>query len=390
MAIPLVYNIRSIRQRWVSTLVAVAAIAGVVAVFVAVLAMAQGFQKTMVSSGSPRNAIVLRGGSNSQMESAITLEQAKIIDDAPEIERNSGGRALSSWEVVVIAALALRATETEANVQIRGVSANVLETRDSVRIVQGRFFNPGTAELIIGQNALTLYQNTNIGESLYFGGSTWRIVGAFNAGGSAFDSEIWCDTALLNQAYKRPADIFQSVTVRLTNPESLAAFKDRLTTDPRLTVSVKREITYYAEQSEMVSTFIRVLGYLIASIMAIGAIVGALNTMYSTISSRTREIATLRAIGFQGFPIVISFLFESLIISLLGGIVGIIIIMPIHGYTASTINWQTFSHLAFAFSITPAIIVQGLIFSLLMGFLGGLFPALRAARTPIIQSLRGL
>ncbi|MBN2384234.1 ABC transporter permease [bacterium] len=390
MTIPLIYNIRSVKQRWSSTLVAILAIAGVVAVFVAMLAMAQGFRKTLVSSGSEHNAIMLRAGANSEMESILTLEQVKIIGDAPHVMRNGDGQPLISAEVVVIAALPLRDSGYEANVQVRGVSPKALEIRDTLRLVKGRFFNPGVAELVVGKNAFALYRNLDIGNSIRFGGTTWQVVGSFDGDGSAFDSEIWCDANVLNQVYKRPENIFQSVTARLINAQKLTEVKDSLTSDPRLSISVKSEIDYYAAQSEMVATMIRVLGFLVAGIMAIGAIFGALNTMYSAISARIREIATMRAIGFSAGPIIISFVFESLFIALIGGILGILLIMPIHGYTASTINWQTFSHLAFAFAITPAIIIQGIIFSLIMGFIGGLFPAIRAAYMPIVNSLRGL
>ncbi|MFC1851505.1 ABC transporter permease [candidate division CSSED10-310 bacterium] len=390
MAIPVIYNFRSVKVRFTSTLVAILAIAGVVAVFIAVLAMAQGFQKTLVASGSPDNAIILRGGANSEMESSITLEQVKIIGDGPGIKQGPNEQPLMSAEVVVIAALPLRSSGTDANVQIRGVSEYALQVRNSVKIKAGRFFRPGVAELVVGRHAQKQYQGFDLGNTILFGGQEWQVVGIMDAGGSAFDSEAWCDAKVLNQAYKRPENIFQSVTVRLVSAKNLQEFSDSLTTDPRLTVSVKREIEYYEHQSEMITTLIRVLGFLVASIMGLGAIFGALNTMYSSISARVREIATLRAIGFREGSVVLSFLFESLLISLLGGILGTIIILPIHGYTASTMNWQTFSHLAFAFTITPAIILQALFFALLMGFIGGLFPAVRAARLPIVNALRGL
>jgi putative ABC transport system permease protein len=390
MAIPLIYNIRSIRERFSSTLVALFSIAGVVAVFVAMLAMAKGFEKTLVASGSPANAIILRGGANSEMESGIELEQAKIIADAPGVARDSSGHPLISAEVVVVASLPLKATGTDANVQIRGVSAEALAIRDSVKIIEGRFFTPGLAELVVGRNARNAYAGFDLGHSISFGGRLWTIVGVFDSGGSAFDSEVWCDASVLNQAYKRPESVFQSVTVRLEKPEALSLLKNALSTDPRLTVTAKSEIAYYADQSKMITTLINVLGFMVAGVMGIGAVFGALNTMYSAISARNREIATLRAIGFGGIDVVISFVLESLLIALLGGVLGALLILPIHGYTASTINWQTFSHLSFAFSITPEIIVKGLVFALMMGFLGGFFPALRAARRPIAPALRAL
>ncbi|MFZ5569278.1 MAG: ABC transporter permease [Thermodesulfobacteriota bacterium] len=390
MAIPLIYNVRSIQARFTATLVALFSIAGVVAVFVAMLAMAKGFEETLVASGSPQNAIILRGGANSEMESSIELEQINIIGNAPGVSRGPSGNPLISAEVVVVASLPLKATGTDANVQIRGVSGEALTVRDSVKISEGRRFTPGLAELIIGKHARDAYAGFRLGGSIPFGGREWTIVGVFDAGGSAFDSEVWCDAHVLNQAYKRPENLFQSVTVRLDNPEALSVLKDALSTDPRLTVSVKSEIAYYADQSTMVTELISVLGFLVAGVMGIGAVFGALNTMYSAISARSREIATLRAIGFGADDVVVSFVMESLLIAFLGGLLGGMLILPIHGYTASTINWQTFSHLSFAFSITPGILAEGLAFALLMGFFGGFFPALRAARKPIAPALREL
>ncbi|MBA4368083.1 MAG: ABC transporter permease [Desulfobacterium sp.] len=390
MAIPLIYNVRSIQGRFSSTLVALLSIAGVIAVLVATMAMAKGFKKTLVASGSSQNAIVLRGGATSEMESSLELEQIKIIGDDPRVARDSSGRPMISAEVVVIASLPLRATGTDANVQIRGVSQNAFVIRDTVKLLKGRFFTPGLAEIVVGKYAHETYRGFDLDKTIHFGGIDWTIVGILDAGGSAFDSESWCDANVLNQAYKRPENLFQSMTARLISPESLKSLKDALNTDPRLTVTIKSEIDYYADQSVMVSTLINVLGFLVAGAMGIGAIFGALNTMYSAVSTRNREIATLRAIGFRERDVVISFLLESLLIAFLGGLLGSLIILPINGYTASTINWQTFSHMSFAFAITPDILIQGILFSLLLGFFGGLFPAIRAAHTPIAPALRGL
>ncbi|MBN1552097.1 ABC transporter permease [bacterium] len=390
MAIPIKYNLLSIKERWTSTLVAVLSIAGVVAVFIAVLAMAQGFRKTLVASGSPGNALVLRGGASSEMESAVTLEQVKIIGDAPGVARDDTGQPLISPEVVVIAAFPLRSTGTDANVQIRGVSEKALKVRTFVDIVDGKFFSPGLPELVVGINARDNYSGFDLGSTVSFGGRSWRVVGIMASNGSSFDSEMWCDAVVLNQTYKRPENIFQSVTVSLISPDQLEAFKNTLTSDPRLTVSAISERSYYEKQSIMVFTLIEILGFLIASVMGIGAMFGAINTMYSAVSARTREIATLRAIGFRGGTIVASFMLEAVIIAVCGGILGTIIILPIHGNMASTMNWQTFSHLSFAFMITPAIIFQGLGFAAGVGFLGGLFPAYRAARIPVATALRQL
>jgi putative ABC transport system permease protein len=388
MAIPIQYNVRSSVARWSSTLVAVLSIAGTVAVFIVMLAMAQGFQATLVSGGSPENVIVLRGGSDSEMMSAMTLDQARVLADAPGVARSLEGNPLVSYEVVVIGAFPLATTGSDANVQIRGVSPSALEVRPNVRITGGRFFKPGLTELVVGRNVPATYASFSLGSTVEFGGGRWTIVGVFDAGGSSFDSEIWCDATVLNQIYKRPENIFQSVTARLESSEGFQEFKDAVTSDPRLTADVFRETTYYAEQSRMISTVIRVLGFIIAVVMAVGAVFAALNTMYSAVAARSAEIATLKAIGFGPGSVVASFLAEAVVIALAGGVVGSLAALPFNGFTAGTMNWSSFSYLAFSFRVTPAIIVGGLVFSLLMGLIGGLPPAVRAARLPIIIALR--
>ena len=390
MAIPLEYNVRSIVTRWPSSLVAVLSIAGTIAVFIVMLAMAQGFRATLISGGSPENAIVLRGGADSEMMSALTLEQARVIADAPGVARSAAGEPLVSAEVVVIGAFPLATTGSDANSQIRGLSPLALEVRPNARIVEGRFFQPGLTELVVGRNVSSAYAGFALGSTVEFGGGRWTVVGVFDAGGSSFDSEIWCDASVLNQVFKRPVNIFQSVTARLVSPESFQAFKDAVTADPRLTVDVFRETAFYAEQSRMVSTIIRVLGFIIAVVMAVGAVFAALNTMYSAIAARSAEIATLKALGFSPVSVVASFVAESIVIALAGGIVGSLAALPFNGFTAGTINWSSFSYLAFAFHVTPSIVVKGLVFSLLMGVIGGLPPAVRAARLPIIVALREL
>jgi putative ABC transport system permease protein len=390
MAIPIIYNIRSIIIRWTSNAVAVLSIAGVVAVFVATLSMARGFEAALVSSGSPQNAMVRRGGSSSEMESVITLPQIKVISDAPGIAKGKDGSPLVSPEVIAIASLPQRTTNVEALVQVRGISPHTFEIRDTVKIVRGRSLIPGLPELIVGKNIPKIYRGFELGSQPSFGGRDWTVVGIMDAGGSAFDSEIWCDGMVLNQTYKRPPALCQSVTARLTSPFAMAEFKNALTADPRLTVQAEREIEYYARQSQMVTTFIRVLGFLVALVMGIGAVFGALNTMYSAISARVREIATMRALGFSEANIIVSFICESLFIALIGGIIGCIMVFPINGYTASTMNWQTFSNIAFAFRITPDLLAEGILFALLMGFIGGLSPSVRAARLPVAIALREL
>ncbi len=389
MAIPVIYNVRSVFKRWPSAIVAVLGVAGTVGVFVAMLALAQGFRATLVASGSPTNAIVRRAGADSEMVSAIALEELRTIEDAAGVARDGRG-PLASGEVVVIAAFPLARTGTDANVQVRGVSPRVLDVRTNVRITAGRFFRPGLAELVIGSNAIRSYQGFALGGTVRFGGGTWQVVGVFDAGGSAFDSEMWCDANVLDEIYKRPTNIFQSVTVRLESPTALGRFKDALTSDPRLSVQVDRETDYYRAQSRSLTDLIRILGFLVALVMGVGAVFAALNTMYSAVAERSREIATLRALGFGGRTVVLSFIVESLFIAFIGGALGCLAVLPMNGFTTGTINWQTFSHLAFAFRITPGLLAQGLAFALLMGLLGGVPPAVRAVRRPVAVALRSL
>ena len=390
MAIPISYNVRSVATRWPAAVVAVLGIAGTVGVFVAMLAMARGFQATLAASGSERNAIVRRAGASAEMESAVALDQVRIVSDLPQVARGAEGDPLVSPEVVVIAALPLAESGTDANVQVRGVSPMALEVRPSVRVTEGRFVRPGLAEMVVGSNALQAYRGLSPGSKLPLGGRSWTVVGIIDAGGSAFDSEIWCDATVLNQTYKRPEGIFQSVTARLDSAASFSAFADALSADPRLTLQADRETEYYERQSRTVSTLIRVLGFLVAAVMGVGAVFGALNTMYSAVAARSREIATMRAIGFSGAAVVLSFVLESVLIALAGGVLGCLAALPLNGFTAGTMNWQTFSHLAFAFRVTPSLMGAGLAFAAVMGMAGGLLPAIRAARLPVATALREL
>jgi putative ABC transport system permease protein len=389
MAIPIVYNVRSLGARWTSTVVAVLGIAGTVGVFVAMLSLARGFEATLVASGSARNAIVRRAGATSEMDSTVMLEQVRVVEDAPGVERGDGG-PLVSPEVVVIASFPLKGRGVDGNAQVRGVSPKALTVRPTVKIVAGRTFQPGLSELLVGSNVAASYDGLELGKTVRFGGGTWTVVGVFDSGGSAYDSELWCDYSVLRQVYQRPLNMFQSATVRLTSPDALTSFKDALTSDPRVTVQIDREIDYYAKQSRQLTTLITVLGSIIAIVMGIGAVFGALNTMYSAVSERTREIATLRALGFGSGSVVVSFVVESLCIAFVGGLLGCVVVLPLNGLTTGTINWQTFSHLAFAFRVTPGLLAMGLAFALLMGLIGGVPPAVRAARAQIASALREL
>jgi putative ABC transport system permease protein len=390
MPIPLSYNILSVRARWASNLVTVLGIAGVVAVFIAILSMAKGFQAALVDSGSPQNALVRRGGATSEMDSIITLDQLRVIEGAPGVAKLAGDAPLAVGEVVVVAAFHHKSSGEDGLAQVRGLAPLAQHIHDVAKISRGRFFTPGLAELVVGKNAAQIYSGLELGSRHKFGGQTWTVVGIMDAGGSAFDSEIWCDQSLLSQTYQRPVNIFSTVAVRLASVGAFQEFKDALTSDPRLNVQVERERDYYAKQSTAVATMIRVLGFLVAFIMAIGAVFSAFNTIYSAISARARELATMRALGFRGGSVVASMLFESLFIALIGGVLGAVVVLPLNGLTTSTINFQTFSQLAFAFKITPGLLLQGVVFALAMGFFGGLVPSIRAARLPIAAALREL
>jgi putative ABC transport system permease protein len=313
----------------------------------------------------------------------------RVIEDAAQVVRR-GAESLVSAEVVVIAALPLRGTDSDANVQMRGVSPRVLAVRDNVRMIQGRFFQPGLYEIVVGKNAVRAYAGLDYGSEVRIGPGTWKVVGIFDAGGSAFDSEIWADSAVLNGNYQRPTGVFQSATARLRSVEEFTAFENAIERDPRVKVHAIREPVYYESQSQIVTTLITVLGSLVAVVMALGAIIGALNTMYSAVSERAREIAVLRALGFGRASVVFSFVIESLCIALVGGIIGCIAVLPVNGVTTGTINWQTFSHLSFAFRITSDLLMMGLVFAVMMGVVGGLPPAIRASRANVATTLRAL
>jgi putative ABC transport system permease protein len=389
-SVPISYNFRSIRARWTSTIVAILGIAGTVGVFVAMLSLARGFRATLVASGSPGNALVMRAGSTSEMMGGITLDSVRIAQDEPGVARDTSGQPLVTQEVVGVVPMPLISTGTDANVQVRGVSSNVLQIRKFVNITQGRMFQSGLDELVVGKNASKTYEGLTLGNTINFGGGRWTVVGVFDAGGSSFDSEVWCDAHILNEVLKRPENIFQSATVHLNSPGEFQKFKDAVTSDPRLNLEVEREIDYYAKQSSAMTRLITVLGGLVAAIMAFGAIFGALNTMYSAVSERGREIATMRALGFSSWNVVLSFLFEALLISFVAGILGCLAVLPLNGWTTQTMNFQTFSSLAFAFKVTFDLLVMGVIFALVMGVLGGMLPAVRAALRPVAVSLREL
>ncbi len=383
------FGLLSVPQRRGSVAAALFGIAGVVAVLVGVLSMGAGFRHALVSSGSPDAAIVLRSGADSEMVSGFLRESTRIIADAPGVARTPDG-PLASPELFVIINLPKRSTGTDANVPLRGVEHPALKVRDNLKIVQGRMFEWGKNEAIVGIGAAAEFSGLELGDKLRVGRGDWPIVGIFSAGGGTAESEIWTDATVLQGAYNR-GDTFQSVYVKLISPGAFQEFKDALTTDPRLNVKVLRQTDYYAEQSTAVNRLITTLGYLIAFLMAIGAVFGALNTMYSSVSARTREIATLRALGFGSGAVVVSVMIESLVLAVVGGGLGAMLaFLVFNGLHTSTMNWNSFSQVTFAFAVTPDLLVQGIVWAVLIGLIGGLFPALRGARLPIAAALREL
>ncbi len=382
-------NLRNLPQRSGASAVAVFGFAGVVAVFVAVLSIAEGFRHVMESGGREDVAIVLRGGSDSEMSSGFSLEQAKIVKDAPGVLRRDG-EPVASAELFVIVDVPYRSSGTDANVPLRGVEAAAFDVRGNVRVVEGRRFVEGRNEVIVGRAASRQFAGLDLGNRLRWGENEWEVVGIFEARGSLFESEIWADARVVQPAYRR-GNTFQSVFVRLESAEGFPAFKDALTSDPRLDVDVHREREWYASQSTALRTLIGVLGNLIALLMAVGATFGALNTMYNAVASRRKEIATLRALGFQAGPVVLSVLVESLLLAVLGGLLGGgLAWLTANGYETATINWQTFSQVAFRLTVTPSLLAGGVAYALVMGLVGGIFPAIRAARTEVAVALRGL
>jgi putative ABC transport system permease protein len=380
-------NLRSLGQRRGSSLATVFGVAGVVTVFVAVLSIAEGFRATLASTGSPSGAIVLRGGSDAEMMSGIARADTRIISDAPGVLRTPQGLPATSAELYVVVNLPKRSTGTDANVPMRGVQPAVFDVRKNVRIVAGRPFAWGRNEVIAGVGAAQEFAGLTIGSTLRLNGNAWTVVGLFTSEGSLSESEIWTDVDVLMPAYRRT--LFQSVHAELTSPAAFDHFKDTLTTDPRLDLKVVREADYYAEQSQTLTAIVTFLGVAITVLMGIGAVFGALLTMYSAVATRTREIATLRALGFGSGPVVISVIGEALVLALAGGVIGgLLAYFVFNGYHTSTLNWRTFSQVSFAFRVTPKLLLMAILITLPMGLIGGLFPAWRAGRLPIATALR--
>ena len=378
-------GIASLPRRWGASSVIVIGIAGVVGVLVAMLAMGEGFQATLKGTGSDEAAIILRGGSQVETNSVISRNQAPLIVGLPGIARSADGRPLASPEVSQVVNLPSKADGTDANVQMRGVGDEGWEVRPHMRLVQGRRFERGLREIVVGQGVSAQYRGVEVGKTLRLGNEDWTVVGVF-ASGDSHDSEMWTDAQTLASFYRRPA--YQSVTVRLDGKDGFAQLKAALDDDPRLKLDALTTSDYYTRQSSGTTTLIRVLGTVIGAIMAIGAVFGALNTMYAAVATRAREIATLRAIGFRGLPVVVAVMLETKLLALLGGLLGGLIAWVVfNGYSVSTMS-SNFSQVVFQFKVTPELLWTGLKWALGIGLVGGLFPALRAARLPITAALR--
>jgi putative ABC transport system permease protein len=383
------FGLLSIPQRRAAVAATVIGTAGVVAVLVGVLSIAAGFRRAMVNSGSADTVIVLRSGSDSEMVSGFSRGETRLIADAPGVARNAQG-PLASAELFVVANLPKRSTGTDANVPLRGVEGAAVEVRNGLKIVAGRMFAWGRNEVIAGTGAAREFAGLEVGGTVKVGRESWPVVGVFAAGGGVAESEIWTDATVLQAAYNR-GDSFQSVHARLSSADAFQAFKDSLTSNPQLSVKVLRQSDHYAEQSQILTRLITSLGFLIAFLMAVGAVFGALNTMYSAVASRTREVATLRALGFGRSAIVVALMIESVLLALAGGALGgFLAYAGFNNFHAATMNWQSFSQVTFAFAVTPQLLVQGVVWATVIGLIGGLLPAIRAARLPIAASLREL
>jgi putative ABC transport system permease protein len=386
MAIPFSYSFRNLwTRKWTSILTA-GGMALVTFVFAAVLMLAQGLQQTLIDTGSPDNVIVLRGGAETEVSSAIDRGSAALIEVQPEVALNGRGEPMASKEALVLVTVPKKRTNAPTNVVVRGVGSHAMNLRPQVKLIAGRTFRPGSREVIAGKSIAETVKGGSLGQTLSFALSQWNVVGVFDAGKTAFNSEVWGDSDQLLSAFRRTT--YSDVILKVPGQEAFEELKNRLENDPRLSVQVKREIAFYQQQSEVMAKFIRILGLATTMFFSIGAILGAMVTMYSAVANRTAEIGTLRALGFKRGNILVAFLAESLLLGLIGGIVGVAGGSLLQLLTISTVNWTTFSELAFGFELTPSIAAFTMAFAVAMGFVGGLLPAWRAARLKIVDALR--
>lgn len=386
MKIPFSYIFRNLWTRKLTTLLTAGGMALVVFVFAAVLMLDAGLRRTLVSTGSIRNAILLRQSSQTEIQSAVSRDQASLIETLPEVARGSAGESLVSKETVVLISLAKRGTDKPSNIMVRGLPPLGIALRAQVKLVEGRLFRPGSSEIIVGRGVAEGFDGVALGERLRFGGREWTVVGRFDAGKSGFDSEVWGDVEQMMQAFRRT--VYSSMLVELRDPSDFDAFARRIATDQRLVLDVKREPVFYEEQSRSLSQFITILGVSLSIIFSIGAMIGAMITMYAAVANRTAEIGTLRALGFRRAAILAAFLAEAVLLALVGGATGLGLASFLQAFTVTTMNFQSFSQLAFGFDLTPRIVAEALGFSIAMGVAGGFLPSLRAARLEIVDALR--
>lgn len=388
MKIPLSYNARSLLQRPASTLLTALGIALVVAVFIGMLALANGFRAALTRTGSAQNVLVLRRGADSELSSGLDRESVNILASSPHIASGTDSKPMVSPEVYVLIPLPRAGKDTTvlANVVVRGVSAAAWTVRNNLQIDEGRKPESGKAEICVGKKMAGRFDHTAVGDKLHFAGRDWNVVCRFSAGGSAFESEIWGENEQFMPVFRGEA--FQSVTFRLKDPAAFEEAKRTLEADRRLTVDVHRESDFYVQQSQLLGRILQILALMITSIMAIGAIFGAINTMYAAVASRSHEIAVLLTVGFHPRSVLASFLVESALIAVVGGVIGALLALPVNGIVTSTTNWASFSEIAFSFRITPVLLLAGLVFAVVMGLVGGFLPAWRAARMQVVEALR--
>ncbi len=388
MKLPLNYSAKSLFVRKTTTIVTIFGISLVSFVYAAVLMLSGGIKETLVQTGSPDNAIIIQRSSITETTSSLTRDHANILKSYPGIARNAEGRLIATPEVMVIVNLKKKDSDDMVNAPLRGTETNVFDLRQNVKLIEGRMFTPGTSEIVVGAAARRNYEQCKIGDKLFFGKREWNVVGVFDAGRTGFDSEVWGDTEQFMQAFRRP--LYSSMTVKLTDQEAFENYQALADNDKRLRVDVKQEQQFYADQSENIAGFIRILGTVVTTIFSIGAIIGAMITMYAAVANRTREIGTLQALGFSRKSILLGFLIESSLLAMIGGLIGLLVASGLSQFSISTVNFDSFSEMEFRFSLTTETITNVLLFALFMGFSGGFLPAVRAARLKVVDALRSV
>ena len=383
-------NLRNIPQRWSSSMVAVLGIGGVTLVLVALLSIAAGFKVALEGSGSEDVAMIMRAGSTNELSGGFGVDTVTVVSDAPGIKRDAQNKPILSPELYVLVDGRMRGKDASTNLPLRGVSQWAPQVRKSFKLVEGRMFREGTNEVIVGDGVVKQYEGLEVGKTVRWGNANWNVVGRFTDGGGIAESEAWADTPIVQQAWRR-GNSFQSIRVKLNNPEALKTLKDSLSKDPRVRVGVQTERSFYADQQKLMSTIINNVGWALAIMMGIAALFAALNTLYNAVATRVREIATLRAMGFNGWAVMISVLVEAMILGAVGGLIGgVLAYLTFNGMHSSTMNWASFSQMTFAFTVTPQLMVTGIIYGLILTFVAGILPGIRAARLPITAGLREL